>query len=362
MSSMRSRFTEDGVDLSEEEWEDIRKRFLSEATKAAKHMDKMSKLFPEAMRELIRDLTGERDKDELDKDLLDKMVELEESDYEEIDLDKGIALPRQGKISWERVKSSSHSKQVYDEGRKSVAPTISKLKKKIRLYGNDQIYNIYNQKRGRLDKRRLHKIPMGVTDIFKAQIRKQDKPLDVCLLVDESGSMGYRCMDDARNAAIAVKEALCDNPMLNLWVFGHSADRKENGMTEMREYYSPAMKDRPFSMGDMRARCENRDGNAIVASANRVKEQTDQPHGKKLMIVFSDGSPSADRYRGETALKHVRKCVKYTEAKGWNIIQIGFSGAHEYYMKKMFTHWVYINDSNTLGDQTAKIIRKVLKI
>ena len=362
MSSMMGRFSEDGVDLSPEEWEEIRKRFLSEAKKAAKHMDKLSKLFPEEMRELIRDLTGERDKDRLDKALLDKMVELEETDYEEMDLDKGIALPRQGKVSWQRVKSSSRSKGIYDEDRKSVAPAISKLRKKIRLYGNDQIYNIYNQKRGRLDKRRLHKIPMGVTDIFKAQIRKQDKPLDICLLVDESGSMGYRAMDDARKAAIAVKEALCDNPMLNLWVFGHSADRKATGMTEMREYYSPTMKDRPFSMGDMRARCENRDGAAIVASANRVKEQSDQPHANKLMIVFSDGSPSADMYRGETAIKHTRKCVKYTEARGWNIIQIGFSGAHEYYMKKMFTNWIYIDNTNTLGDQTAKIIRKVLKI
>ena len=68
-------------------------------------------------------------------------------------------------------------------------------------------------------------------------------------------------------------------------------------------------------------------------------------------------------YRGDTAINHTRKCVKYTETKGWNIIQLGFSGAHEYYMKRMFTNWIYIgNASSTLGDQTAKIIRKVLKI
>ena len=363
MKSMKARFSEDGVDLSPEEWAEIKEKFLADSMRAMERMDDLTKLFPEEMRKLIRDLTGERDKEELDKDLLEKMVELEETDYEEMDMDKGIALPRQGKISWERVKSSSRSKEIYDSDKKQVAPHINKLKKKIRLYGNDQIYNIYNQKRGRIDKRRLHKIPMGVTDIFKAQIRKTDKPLDICLLVDESGSMGYRCMEDARKAAIAVKEALCDNPMLNLWVFGHSADAKTRGMTEMREYYSPTMKDRPFSMGDMRARCENRDGNAIVASANRVKEQSDQPHAKKLMIVFSDGSPSADMYRGDTAINHTRKCVKYTETKGWNIIQLGFSGAHEYYMKRMFTNWIYIgNASSTLGDQTAKIIRKVLKI
>ena len=142
MSGMKARFAEDGVELSPEEWAEIKEKFLADSKRAMERMDKLTKLFPEEMRKLIRDLTGERDKEELDKDLLDKMVELEESDYEESDLDKGIALPRQGKISWERVKSSSHSKEIYDADKKQVAPHINKLKKKIRLYGNDQIYNI----------------------------------------------------------------------------------------------------------------------------------------------------------------------------------------------------------------------------
>ena len=56
---------------------------------------------------------------------------------------------------------------------------ISKLKKKVQLYGNLQKYNIYNQKRGMINKRQLHKIPMGMTDLFKSTIVKEDKPLDV---------------------------------------------------------------------------------------------------------------------------------------------------------------------------------------
>ena len=362
VSEMKDRFSDDGVEMSKEEWKEITDKFLEDAKRKMKRMDKLAKLFPNEMKKLIEDLTGERHKEKLDEDLLRKMDKLKETDYEEVDMDKGIALPRQGKISWERVGNSSRAKEIYAREKSQVAPQISKLKKKIQLYGNDQIYNIYNQKRGRIDKRRLHKIPMGVTDIFKAQIRKQDKPLDICLLVDESGSMGYHCMEQARKSAIAVKEALSDNPMLNLWVFGHSADLKKRGMTEMREYYSPTMKDRPMAMGDMRARCENRDGNAIVASANRVKEQSDQPQAKKLMIIFSDGAPSADRYRGDTALRHTRKCVKYIETKGWAIIQIGFSGSREYYMERMFSNYVYVPDETKIGDEASKIIRKVLKI
>ena len=122
------------------------------------------------------------------------------------------------------------------------------------------------------------------------------------------------------------------------------------------------MKDRPMAMGAMKARYENRDGNAIIASANRVKDETDVPAGNKLMIVFSDGSPSANNYRGRDALMHTKKAVKWVESQGWSIIQVGFDGAYEAAMDMMFTNWVEITDTSQLGDKVANIIKKVLKI
>jgi len=122
------------------------------------------------------------------------------------------------------------------------------------------------------------------------------------------------------------------------------------------------MKDRPMAMGGMHARYENRDGNAIVASAQRVKTESDQPNAKKLMIVLSDGAPSADNYRGDSAVRHTRKCVKNIESKGWNVIQVGFAGSRSYTMERMFSNWVYVDDTDKLGDKVSKIMRKVLKI
>ena len=240
-------------------------------------------------------------------------------------------------------------------------PQINKLRRKIDLYGATQKHNIYNQKRGILDKRQLHRIPMGMTDLFKATVTKEDKPLDICLLVDESGSMGYNLMEDARNCAIAMKEALADNPMINLWVYGHSADEKKAGNTEMIEYYSPSMQDRPFAMGGLKARYENRDGNAIISSALKVNGESDN-HANKLMIVLSDGAPSADLYRGHRAMEHTRKAVKYTESRGWNVIQVGFGGISKEYMSQMFTNYIHVADTNELGDKVSKIIRKVIKV
>jgi nitric oxide reductase activation protein len=266
------------------------------------------------------------------------------------------------KITWQKAKCETHQIDRYKDAKRRVKKEISKLKKKVQLYGNMEKFTIRNQKRGKLDKRMLHRIPSGRMDLFKAEIVREDKPLDICLLVDESGSMGSYCMQYAREAAISIKEAMADNESLNLWVYGHSADESKRGDTEMIEYWSPSMQDRPMAMGGMKARYENRDGNAIIASADRVGRETDQPRGKKLMIVLSDGAPSADGYRGRPAYDHVRKCVKNIESKGWDVIQLGFSGSREHEMAMMFSNYVYIDDTAMIGDKVSKVIRKVLKI
>ena len=205
---------------------------------------------------------------------------------------------------------------------------------------------------------------MNRLDLFKSTIVKEDKPLDVCLLVDESGSMGG-LMHYARRSCIAIKEALEENSMLNLWVMGHTADghdgwHNEPNSTNMTVYHSPTLKDRPFAMGSMRARYENRDGNAILSAAQRVKEETDNPMSNKLMIVFSDGSPAAIGYGGTKGIEHTRKSVNACESKGWSVIQVGFGGAH--YQERMFKNHIYVDNIEELGTKVSKIIRKVVKI
>jgi nitric oxide reductase activation protein len=240
----------------------------------------------------------------------------------------------------------------------------NKLKKKIQLYGNRDRFTIRNQKRGKLDKRMLHRIPMDRRDIFSTTIVKEDKPLDVCLLVDESGSMGSLMMY-ARKSCVAVKEALEDNPMLDLWVMGHTADGHDGWhadprSTNMTIYHSPSIKDRKHALGSMRARYENRDGNAILASAQRVKEESSSPASNKLMIVFSDGSPAAIGYGGQGGIDHVSKVVKGLEAKGWSIIQVGFGGAH--LQERMFSNHIYVDNIADLSGKISKIIRRVIKV
>jgi hypothetical protein len=372
MEELRAKLGD--TELSAKDWEEIEKKVKKDLKLAMKRKGMSGILFQGKDMDRYKNVCGATEYnpelgDEYDRmlpeGLAEQIKELEDTEYHETQLGKSEALTtRQTKIVWKNVTPDEHHKQTYKEDSKQMKGQTNLLKKKIQLYGNRDVFTIRNQKRGRLDKRNLHRIPMDRLDIFKNTIVREDKPLDVCLLVDESGSMGGGRIQNARKACISISEALKDNQALNLWVFGHTADgwrwHDDPNSTNMSIYSSPKTTDRPMAMGAMRARCENRDGNAILAAGEKVKSESDSPMSNKLMIVFSDGSPAAIGYGGSRGIDHTRKCVKSLEAKGWGVIQVGFGGAH--FQERMFDNHIYVNDINDIANKVSKIIRKVIKV
>ena len=361
-----------GDELSDEDWEKIEIKITDDIKSKDSAMSSIVKLLRDDIdkfREMSKVTDYSKDGKGLEHELLEDISELEDSDYTEMNI-KDVNLiyrPNQKKITWRRATNSERAVRVYTNESRATKKITSQLKRKIDLYGNTQKHIIRNQKRGKIDKRMLHRIPVGRQDLFKCDIVQDDKPLDVCLLVDESGSMSYSRMDIARQAAISLKEALADNPKLNLWVHGHTADgdldwHSDKGSTNMTEYWGPTMKDRPMAMGGMRARCENRDGTAIYASAMKVKKESEQPTSNKLMIVLSDGQPAAWGYGGSEAMTHVKKVVTYLESQGWNIIQVGIGGIREDMQARMFNNHIFVNDMAELAPKIGKIIRRVIKV
>jgi nitric oxide reductase activation protein len=127
-------------------------------------------------------------------------------------------------------------------------------------------------------------------------------------------------------------------------------------------YWSPTYQIDNRAIGAMTSRCENRDGMAILASAARVRAETPSMGANKLMIVISDGEPSADNYRFPTGINHVKKVVSHLEGQGWNIIELGIDGARESAMKQMFKNYAIIANTENLSGTVSKIIRKVIKV
>ncbi len=370
MDELMEGWSKDDIEMNDEHLKNIKDRLIEQERKEAETTDRYSG--ETALREAIdksgaklADYAGES---ESISDRLDKAIrDLADSEYSEDVWDSGRALGlRQGtKVTWRNQHASEHHSQRYDETVKKMKSAIGQLKRRIQLYGDTKIHTIRNQRRGKLDKKMLHKIPLGRPDLFKNVIVDEDKPLDVCLLVDESGSMGSWKMDKARQTAIALREALKDNQALNLWVFGHTADGYtwgKEGETNMSVYWSPSYQSDMKAIGSMEARAENRDGMALLASAERVKAESPSMGSNKLMIVISDGEPSADRYRYSIGIPHTKKCVKHLEGQGWSIIQVGISGARERSMAEMFSNYLLVDDTNELPTKISKIIRKVIKV
>jgi len=357
-------------DMSEEDIKEYIERFREgeedakrrEYATARSPIHRAMEAMGEKIRKIIAELTGEAEKGTIPEELAKRIKELIEEDYSEYEMPAGDAIRGQKKITWQKVSPDKRERDIYISEKRAMRGIIGKLKRKIQLYGNPLKLNIYNQKRGKLNKRVLHRIPAGRNDVFKIMMVNEDKQLDVCLLVDESGSMSGCEIELARKSCIAVKEALQDNGKLNLWVFGHTADQKQGLATEMYEYASPSMQDRPLACGAMRARYENRDGNAIYASAERVREQSDHPGAQKLMIIFSDGAPSADQYRGQTATKHTRQMVQKVEGMGFSVIQVGFGRWASHWQSKMFSNAIAVEDIDQMPKQIGKILMKVMKL
>ena len=365
-------FGEAGAEeLSKEDQDDMLRRLLKDERRSSDRHSRYGeqRVIRAGMEEYADELSDyEKAMGSIDEETAKAIKELEDSDYneEKWGKDKALGLKVGTKVTWrnQRANREDH-RNNYSEALTKMKGAISGLKKRIQLYGDTKLHTIRNQRRGRLDKKMLHKIPLGREDLFKNIIIDEDKPLDVCLLVDESGSMGYGKMAEARACAIALREALKDNQALNLWVFGHTADGyawDDRGSTNMSCYWSPTYQSDIQAMGVMRARSENRDGMAILASADRVKTESPAMGNNRLMIVISDGEPSAEGYRGYTASGHVKKVVSHLEGQGWSIIQIGIRGARIEAMQSMFKNWIYVEDESELANKVGRIVRKVIKV
>ena len=372
MDDIMSRWDDEALEpvLGKEDLEKIRTRIKEDVTDdldmESKHMltNTLDKGISSSAEELSDYMKGiEHISESLRRDISD----LEDTEYteEKWDMSKALGLRQGSKVTWRNQRSNEDAMFNYKRDCAEMKSAIGQLKRRIQLFGNINHYTLRNQRKGKLDKRMLHKIPLGRQDLFKNVIVDQDKPLDVCLLVDESGSMGSYKMTRARQAAIALREALKDNDALNLWVFGHTADGYDwdgTGETNMSCYWSPTYQHDLQAMGAMRARSENRDGMAILASAERVKSESPSMGNNKLMIVISDGEPSAKNYRYSIGVPHTKKAVSHLEGQGWNIIELGISGARESSMAEMFRNYVVVQDMSLLSNTISKIIRKVIKV
>ena len=205
---------------------------------------------------------------------------------------------------------------------------------------------------GVLDTNKLAEAFQGVSTVYLREGEVKTDKIAVCVLIDESGSMGGSRIQAARDTAVLINEAIGQVPNVELFIYGHSGDMKRSYSTEVYVYreknYTPK-----YSLGSVNARFQNRDGIAILETAKRVRKQTKNP---VLFFILSDGAPCAGGYGGSEAMSHVKQCVLRVEKMGFSVIQVCIN--HSYNPGKMFKNYVVMEDMSTLSVELGKAIKK----
>lgn len=212
---------------------------------------------------------------------------------------------------------------------------------------------MFEMRQGELDEDAIYSLKFN-KDIFWEEEEAPGYDLDFGILVDESGSMSGRKIREAQTAALALALALKDNKHINLYVYGHTANSGGHPLT-MYKYFNHHEKGSQNinTMFSIRARANNADGYAI---ANMGAILAQGKAKQKVLVVASDGYPSASGYGGTPGIKHTQQMVHKLELQGVFVVQIALEDLNS---AAMFTNFIPY-DKKSLGQNLKKVLLKKL--
>lgn len=236
---------------------------------------------------------------------------------------------------------------------RAVQKYVPRLKKILTGTDKNYDFNIQGCRSGILDTTKLAEAYQGVPQVYLRQGHVRTNKSTICVLIDESGSMGGKKEILARQAAILLNETFGKSLGVNLYIYGHTADIGSIGYINLSVYREGSHYNPKFSLSKSCAKSQNRDGDAILEVAKRVRKFTKE---NCIMFVISDGSPCANGYGGIPAIKDTAAKVKEAEKLGFGIIQISIDTV--YSVKDMFD--TYIDIGYNL-EEMPKLLNEIVK-
>lgn len=236
---------------------------------------------------------------------------------------------------------------------RAVQKYVPRLKKILTGTDKNYDFNIQGCRSGILDTTKLAEAYQGVPQVYLRQGHVRTNKSTICVLIDESGSMGGEKEILARQAAILLNETFGKSLGVDLYIYGHTADIGSVGYINLSVYREGNHYNPKFSLSKSYAKSQNRDGDAILEVAKRVRKFTKEDC---IMFVISDGSPCANGYGGISAIKDTAAKVKEAEKLGFGIIQISIDAV--YGVEDMFD--TYIDIGYNL-EEMPKLLNEIVK-
>lgn len=250
------------------------------------------------------------------------------------------------------LKVAPSNRESYLRNLESVNLYVSMLKKEFRLRSNNKINNFKGQRYGKFDDTKIVEALQGVNTVYTKRYKTISNKVNIGLLIDESGSMSGSKIDTAKKIAIMFYEALENIKNVNLSVYGHTADRTAEGSCDMLIYKEPRKKVDKYSLGTITSRGNNRDGDAIAESCERMIANG----GTGILIILADGQPSAYHY--DNGISHTRSIVQEYEKKGFDIVNVSIDAYYD--PKSMYTNYFKFTNLSEVPNQMGKILKKLI--
>lgn len=252
------------------------------------------------------------------------------------------------------VKQEDYERR-YKEDFDTVKQHINGLVNTFSKFFVEQEYRLTGMRRGVLDTNKLAEAYQAVETVYSNKFKRTTPGLDVCVLIDESGSMSGTNIASARKCAILLNEVFLRLKQCDFYVYGHTADNRHMGEVTINVYRDHWNRNR-YALGKVESYSNNKDSVAIEETYKMVRKQTSKP---LLMFVISDGAPNAYGLRGQPAVEEVKKVVNRIESNGDTLVcQIAIES--HFRPQDMFNHYVVMTDMNTFPSDLSGYVMNTL--
>lgn len=223
---------------------------------------------------------------------------------------------------------------------------------------NRSTYNRMNMKRGKLNTHQISKICMGQDTFFKQMGRPYEASLAVYLLKDNSGSMEQDNKHEESCRALSVIEYALRGFPVKIGAFYSDGHKTIHIRIKDWKETSNTISFSETFLNNYSADGGNQDGADILIAA---AELAARPEKEKLLIILSDGTPSA--YNSERdAYGSVAYAVKKARKDGIKVISIFFGG--ESFLSSSQGAYAAMYERDIIGvtpDKISAELQKILK-
>lgn len=231
------------------------------------------------------------------------------------------------------------NEMAYRSAFRRIRQYVPAIRKALTCRTQTRDYDLRGERSGKLNTNKLVSLKVGNRNLFIKQGEVTCSRASICVLIDESGSMGSKKKEAAQEAAVLIREAVKDIDNLDLYIYGFGDN--------MFRLYAENRKTNKWALGSITNKGGTPTGEAMEIAFKRMSRH---PNPAALMLVLTDGEPNnADKVI--TAEKNLRK-------KGVIPIGIGIAGCTA--VRKIFTESIVYEDLATLASELGRITKKRL--